>query len=50
MSISLKVLEKAIVNKDRDFLVRHLIPKLVEYGWTSEDIVALADKLRAAAE
>jgi hypothetical protein len=47
MSILLKVLEKALANKDYDFLAGKLAEKLLEMGWSHDDIAKLADRLAA---
>jgi hypothetical protein len=47
MSIFLKVLEKALANKDYDFLAGKLADKLLEMGWSHDDIAKLADRLTA---
>jgi len=47
MSIFLKVLEKALANKDYDFLAGKLADKLLEMGWSHDDIANLADRLTA---
>lgn len=45
MSIVWKVLEKALVNKDYDFLAGKLTEKLLAMGWSREEIAKLAEKL-----
>ena len=50
MSIILKVLEKAVASKDYDFLAGRVAEKLLELGWSREDIAALAARLAAVVE
>ena len=47
MSIILKVLQKAVAGKDYDFLAGKLAEKLLEMGWSQEDIAKLAERLAA---
>jgi hypothetical protein len=45
MAITLKIVEKAVVKKDLDFLATKLAEKLHEFGWDRDDIAALAVKI-----
>jgi 3-hydroxyisobutyrate dehydrogenase-like beta-hydroxyacid dehydrogenase len=45
MAITLKIVEKAVVKKDLDFLAAKLAEKLQEFGWDRDDIAALAVKI-----
>lgn len=47
MSIILKVLQMAVARKDYDFLAGKLAEKLLELGWSHDDIAKLADRLAA---
>lgn len=47
MSIVLKVLQKAVSNKDYELIAGKLTEKLTEMGWSQEDIARLADHLTA---
>ena len=50
MSIILKVLQKAVARRDYDFLAEKLTEKLLEMGWSQQDIAALAARLAARCE
>lgn len=47
MSITLKILQMAIAKKDFDFLAGKAAEKLLELGWSHDDIAAFAAKLAA---
>ena len=50
MSISMKILEKAVGKKDFNFIVKRLVEYLQENGWSYEEIVTLAQRLKAYCE